>query len=157
MRITDVPTARNLLFDKKLRPCRDSVNNDLKGWRKKMEIIYIQDYDFDIQHISAKKNIIADAISRFVPRSIPPEVQDPVLALSEDDHIPGDKYIIISHYHNSKPGHGGFERTVSKLDADLYTFLAQSPRPHQTVHSWMPLLSKNVVYQSTNRDIKIYD
>ena len=71
----------------------------------------IRDYSFDIHHISGKKDIVADAISRFVPRSIPQGEQDPLLALS-------DIYIIISRYPNNKTGHWGFERAVSMVDVD---------------------------------------
>ncbi len=80
----------------------------VKRWK-----LALQEFDFDIEHIAGEKNVVADAFSRLVQHEGGEEAQ--FLAFSENDHIPRDKYKLISKVHNSTAGHNGVEKTLDKL------------------------------------------
>ena len=76
--------------------------------------LLIQQYNFVIEHIEGKKNIVADGMSRFCP--LDESVVDPdLICLHVDFRIPKDKYRLIAAVHNSTVGHHGVERTYNKL------------------------------------------
>jgi len=73
----------------------------------------IQEYDFDIEHIPGKQNIVADVFSRLIP--IDEETDPEIICLLDEFKIPKDKYKLISGVHNSITGHHGVNRTCAKL------------------------------------------
>ena len=85
--------------------------------------IAIQEYDFMIEHIPGKDNIVADGFSRLVSNSLATLVQVDIeeqkyylYPLTSDTcQTPEHIRLLLSRTHNSKVGHGGLERTMSKV------------------------------------------
>jgi len=76
--------------------------------------LLIQQYNFDIEHIPGKDNIVADCMSRLCP--LDKDEKDPdYVCLTMDFQIPRDKYKLIAQVHNTTVGHHGVERTYNKL------------------------------------------
>ena len=73
--------------------------------------LLIQNYDFNIEYIKGELNFVADAFSRLVPFAGTEEE----LHLLEQFDIPSDKFTLIGKVHNSKVGHFGVEKTLTKL------------------------------------------
>ncbi len=88
---------------------KDSGSEKVRRWK-----LYIQDYNFDIEHIKGEHNIVADAFSRLVEE---PSDPDHLLNLTQDSIIPQPIYKAIGKCHNSIVGHHGVQRTVDKLEA----------------------------------------
>jgi transposase InsO family protein len=71
----------------------------------------VQEYDFYIEHIAGKANIVADGFSRLLP------LREEHLYL-HDEFAPSEKdYQTIATTHNEVVGHHGIERTMEKLKA----------------------------------------
>jgi len=88
--------------------------------------LYIQPYDFQIEHIEGEKNIAADCLSRCCPLSEEIEqelclihnvenIQEVFTIIETQFKIPKDKYKAISRVHNSMVGHHGVDNTMLKL------------------------------------------
>ncbi len=92
---------------------RDSGSEKVRRWK-----LYIQEYNFDIEHIKGEKNIVADALTRLVEV---PEEPEHLLNLMQDNIIPPQTYRAIGKCHNSKVGHHGIQRTMDKLRAMKYS------------------------------------
>ena len=77
----------------------------------------IQEFDFDIEYIKGADNMVADRLSRDLPRAELSVSSDPVIlaALEEDAHIPSEYHVKISKVHNTNAGHHGVDRTLAKL------------------------------------------
>ena len=70
-----------------------------------------QEYDFYIEHIAGKANIVADGFSRLLP------LREEHLYL-HDEFAPSEKdYQTIATTHNEVVGHHGVERTMEKQKA----------------------------------------
>ena len=89
----------------------------VKRWK-----IAIQQYDFDVEHISGKDNIEADALSRLTP--LPEKVVSELNILEQTDTVPTHKTLkpeifqAIAKVHPGPKGHlghGGVERTLQLL------------------------------------------
>ncbi len=91
---------------------RDSGSEKVRRWK-----LYIQEYNFDIEHIPGEKNIVADALTRLVEE---PPLPDHLLYLAQDSVIPPPTYRAIGKCHNSTVGHHGVQRTLAKLKAMNY-------------------------------------
>ena len=79
-------------------------------------MLAIQAFDFEISHIKGTDNHIADALSRLCPIEEQPEGVDRI----SDLHFPKLeelKFNFISKAHNFEVGHGGVDRTLSKLES----------------------------------------
>jgi len=96
--------------------------------------IYIQSYDFQIEHIEGEKNVVADCLSRLCP--LTEEIEQELCLIHEREHIqdvftiietqfiiPRDKYKVISKVHNSLVGHHGVENTMVKLNQGKKSWL----------------------------------
>jgi hypothetical protein len=68
--------------------------------------LFIQGFNFDINHIKGKDNIPADCLSRLCLLSLKP---------SDDNSIPQEILSKIQDVHNDIIGHLGVEKTVAKL------------------------------------------
>ena len=78
----------------------------VKRWK-----LMIQEYDFYIEHIAGKANIVADGFSRLLL------LREEQLYL-HDEFAPSEKdYQTIATAHNEVVGHHGVDRTVGKLKA----------------------------------------
>ena len=86
---------------------KDSGSEKVRRWK-----LYIQDYNFHIEHIKGEHNIVADALSRLV---FEPTDKEHLLNLTQDSIIPQHIYKTIGKCHNSVVGHHGVERTLGKL------------------------------------------
>jgi transposase InsO family protein len=106
---------RNLLFLKE--------GSDAKVVRWNMAV---SEYDFNLEHIAGKSNVVADAMSRLmqnpkdqiiedIKNDQSPVARSNLFALLNVVDIPNDKYRIISQFHNSQTGHFGFNNTVRLL------------------------------------------
>ena len=89
---------------KNLTYVNDPPSPKVRRWK-----IAIQEYDFSIEHIPGKENIVADAFSRLLPISVE------VLCILKGIKLPQDKYKILSSVHNTVVGHHGVERMLTKL------------------------------------------
>jgi transposase InsO family protein len=102
---------RNLLYI-------GSENSSAKVQRWKL---FMQDYDFDVEHIEGAKNVVADGLSRFVNRwekeSIPTTSSVNFLAaLRPKEPMTAEQREQIKKVHNALVGHHGVERTVQALE-----------------------------------------
>jgi hypothetical protein len=81
--------------------------------------IQIQKYNFQIEHIPGKLNIVADGFSRLVSNGEEAEAAgiDIVCSNYEFD-LPKDKFDLVKWYHNGTVGHHGVERTIARLERD---------------------------------------
>jgi transposase InsO family protein len=106
---------RNLLFLKE--------SSDAKVVRWNMALA---DYNFTTQYIVGKSNVVADAMSRFLPNPKEGLTKDiaaatcelqrtNLMAILHNIDLPDDKYALIKDFHNSHVGHFGFEHTMRKL------------------------------------------
>ena len=79
----------------------------------------LQEFDFDIEHVAGKLNVVADAFSRLVVNNQPMRNSIETIANMEvfQSRIPEDNYRTIGRHHNSTVGHFGVEKTISMLQA----------------------------------------
>ena len=62
----------------------------------------IQEYDFSIEHVSVKENVIVDAFSRLVAMPRDREVELLINNISSvNGHIPKKEYDVIKQFHNT--------------------------------------------------------
>jgi hypothetical protein len=85
----------------------------VKRWK-----MAIQEYNFDVEHIAGKDNIVADAMSRLC--SSTSELDEAgeaefISLLESVEPLRNDAYRKIAKVHNSLAGHHGIDRTVEKL------------------------------------------
>ena len=88
---------------------KDSGSEKVRRWK-----LYIQDYNFHIEHIKGEHNIVADALSRLV---VEPSGAEHLLNITQDTIIPQHIYKAIGKCHNSMVGHHGVQRTLDKLSS----------------------------------------
>ena len=69
----------------------------------------VQEYDFDIEHIAGKDNIVADGFSRLLA------LDEENIYLHEEFAYSNEIFLTISLVHNGVTGHHGVERTLAKL------------------------------------------
>ena len=85
------------------------INNHFSAKVKRWKLL-VQEYDFFIEHIAGKMNVVADGFSRLVP------LDDEVLFhLYEVLPLTREVHETISQAHNGIVGHHGVDRTLSKL------------------------------------------
>ena len=84
------------------------VDSDTSAKVKRWKLM-IQEYDFFIEHIEGKKNIVADGFSRLLP------IKMEHLHLLETFTLSQDIYNKIAEVHNGTCGHHGVERTMRML------------------------------------------
>jgi hypothetical protein len=89
---------------KNLTYVNDPPSPKVRRWK-----ITLQEYDFSLEHIPGKENIVADAFSRLLP------ITTEVLCILKGLKIPDDKYKLLATVHNTIVGHHGLERMLSKL------------------------------------------
>jgi len=82
----------------------------------------LQEFDFDIEHVAGKLNVVADAFSRLVVNNQPTRiVSDSSETFSNievfDTRIPEEYYRIIGRHHNSTVGHFGVDKTIDMLQS----------------------------------------
>lgn len=80
--------------------------------------IALQEFDFDIEHVPGKDNIIADAFSRLCVNNSPVKIKTVILSSIPTIfpfRIPDIHYKSISDAHNSEVGHFGVEKTLTHL------------------------------------------
>jgi len=76
----------------------------VKRWK-----LTVQEYDFFIEHIAGKKNIVADGFSRLL------SLREEHIYLLEEFTLSNEVYETIRSAHNEIVGHHGVERTFNKL------------------------------------------
>ena len=76
----------------------------VKRWK-----LLVQEYDFHIEHIAGKANVVADGFSRLLP------LREEHLYLHEEFAASEEDYQTIATAHNEVVGHHGVERTLEKL------------------------------------------
>ena len=69
----------------------------------------VQEYDFFIEHIRGKANIVADGFSRLLP------LREEHLYLHEEFAVSKEIYDTIVTAHNEAVGDHGVDRTMAKL------------------------------------------
>ena len=85
------------------------IDNHFSAKVKRWKLL-VQEYDFFIEHIPGKDNVVADGFSRLLP------IEDEVLFnLYEELPLTQEVYDRISHAHNGVVGHHGVDRTMIKL------------------------------------------
>jgi hypothetical protein len=89
---------------KNLTYVNDPPSPKVRRWK-----LTLQEYDFSIEHIPGKENIVADAFSRLLP------ISEETLCVLKGLKIPDDKYKLLATVHNTTVGHHGLERMLSKL------------------------------------------
>lgn len=82
----------------------------------------LQEFDFDIEHVAGKLNVVADAFSRLVVNNQPTRISsDVVESISNIEvfpiRIPEEQYRLIGRHHNSTVGHFGVDKTISMLQS----------------------------------------
>jgi hypothetical protein len=97
----------------------NSANAKVNRWK-----MCIQNFNFDIEYLEGRKNIVADGLSRLMENT-QKEFNNQNDDIYETDYInslidsniriPNDKYNKISSVHNSIAGHHGVEQTLQKL------------------------------------------
>jgi hypothetical protein len=79
----------------------------------------IQKYNFNIEHIQGKLNIVADSFSRLVSNGEEAQAAGIDIISSDNEFdVPKDKFDLIRWYHNATVGHHGVERTIERLKRD---------------------------------------
>lgn len=85
----------------------------------------VQAFDFDIEHVPGKDNIVADVLSRLCPKvGVDYADADQVKRVHEgyekylNDHMKLDSQYcqVIQTFHNSDVGHSGVDRTLAKME-----------------------------------------
>ena len=96
---------------KNLTYINTETNPKVKRWK-----LAIQEFDFSLEHIIGKDNIIADVFSRLCP-TVGEELcsLEESIYLLDEFRIPEAAYKQIGKVHNSIVGHHGVERTLDKL------------------------------------------
>jgi transposase InsO family protein len=85
--------------------------------------LFLQEFNFDMEHVAGVNNPVADAFSRLctvLPTQEDADWETPTLFRIEAEsevHIPDDAYHKIRKSHNSKVGHFGAEKTVELIIA----------------------------------------
>jgi len=102
----------------------DTASPKVVRWK-----LAIQEYDFNIEHIAGKLNLVADSLSRFCQFPVNQEEEeqnkpnsdmtDYVMGILDEFIIPHDLYKTISRCHNSVVGHHGVYRTYKKVESYL--------------------------------------
>ena len=114
---------KNLLY------MNDRADPKIKRWK-----LSIQEYDFEVEHIEGKNNIVADALSRLCGMMIIDEDEKPVdtsperLMIMKEFKLTKAIHDKISKVHNSKVGHHGVDRTcemISKSEKEKIDNLRQ--------------------------------
>jgi hypothetical protein len=83
----------------------------IKRWK-----IALQEFNFDIEHVPGKDNIVADAFSRLCLTHSEVELNVHLCVLGEEDiRINQHEYDNIQKVHNSVVGHAGVEKTMDRL------------------------------------------
>lgn len=81
--------------------------------------LFIQEFNFDVEHIPGEENVVADAFSRLCVRESSENDSSKPFSLSligEDDiRIPDVNYNQIRNVHNATVGHFGVEETIARL------------------------------------------
>ena len=89
--------------------------------------IALQEFDYSIEFVPGRENDVADTLSRLCPNLKLPtpssvstviDIATPIHTLSAivpDRDISADNFATIAQCHNAVQGHGGVERTLSKL------------------------------------------
>lgn len=84
--------------------------------------LYIQDFNFESEHVAGKHNSVADAFSRLciiwddtMSEGVEEESFLCPIEPNADTRIPTELYRQISRVHNSNVGHFGVEKTISRL------------------------------------------
>ena len=79
----------------------------------------LQEFDFDIEHVAGKLNVVADAFSRLVVNNQPPKSSSEFLGNIElfSTRIPEELYKTIARHHNSTVGHFGVDKTIGMLQS----------------------------------------
>ena len=115
-------TQRNVRFTlqtdhKNLIYINDTASSKVIRWK-----LPIQEYDFGIEHIAGKDNLIADSFSRFCHFPAKEEefeydcdMSEHIMGTLDDFDIPRDKYRIIAASQNTFVGHHGVYRTCKKV------------------------------------------
>jgi transposase InsO family protein len=105
----------------------DTSSAKVQRWK-----LFMQDYDFDVEHIAGESNTVADGLSRFVFRSykeeqVPHSAPQLLAAVTRIVKVTPDQRKLIEATHNATVGHHGVERTLYKL--------------HSQGHSWVGMRS----------------
>lgn len=82
----------------------------------------LQEFDFDIEHVAGKLNVVADAFSRLVVNNQPARTTSEIVeSISNIEvfpiRIPEEQYRSIGRHHNSTVGHFGVDKTISMLQS----------------------------------------
>ena len=79
--------------------------------------LFFQEFDFDVEHVPAKDNLVADYMSRYMVHDIEPESHQEYMSLCEIQYVdvPAERWAAIKSVHNTVVGHHGVERTIKKL------------------------------------------
>jgi hypothetical protein len=98
----------------------------------------LQELDFDLIYVKGSENAIADAMSRLCSSHKPPKLSTSISSAIDGSYIlSSEAYSHIDKVHNGINGHGGVERTISKLSdlklswknmrLDVKTFIRECP------------------------------
>ena len=85
----------------------------VRRWR-----LYIQEFNFSVEHVPGKDNPVADAFSRLCVHWNEDMPDSSYLCAFQRDvsiRIPQEHYLQIGRVHNSTVGHFGVEKTISRL------------------------------------------
>ena len=106
----------------------------VKRWK-----LYIQDFNYDIEHVAGLNNPIADAFSRLCVLWDDEQVRcNPTYLCSfvqeeRNTRIPDEYYAIISSVHNSNVGHWGVEKCINLLHQQKKTWRRMRKHVNQFV------------------------
>jgi hypothetical protein len=114
----------------------DTSSSKVQRWK-----LFMQDYDFDVEHIEGKLNVVADGLSRFVFRrdkeNIPSQQVSYLCALQNWRPLTPEVRDKIKQVHCDIMGHHGVERTIAALESagdtwigmrsDVRQFLRECP------------------------------
>jgi transposase InsO family protein len=83
--------------------------------------LFLQDFNFQMEHVAGVNNSVADAFSRLCSHQSTVETEEPhesslfLLQSEESVKIPTNEYRKIGRVHNSRVGHFGAEKTLDML------------------------------------------
>ena len=82
----------------------------------------LQEFDFDIEHVAGKLNVVADAFSRLVVNNQPIRASTEIVESISNievfpNRIPEEQYRTIGRHHNSTVGHFGVDKTIDMLQS----------------------------------------